>query len=160
YGARPAWLITGPDQDDQGGRGVGKTTFVGKCAELVGGMMAINDPTATDSADLERRLLSPGARCLRVVTIDNLKTLKFSWGFMEASIPATSISGRQMYVGEGKRPNSVTWVITANGASLSRDMAQRCCILKLARPNYTAGDWDLAVTEFIARHRWDIIADV
>jgi hypothetical protein len=39
-------------------------------------------------------------------------------------------------------------------------MAQRCNVLKLKRPTYAPGEWDLAINEFIARHRWNIIGDV
>src|SRR4051812_24150320 len=39
-------------------------------------------------------------------------------------------------------------------------MAQRCNVLKLARPTYSAGDWDAEVNEYLARYRWQIIGDI
>jgi hypothetical protein len=159
-GKRPAWLITGPDQDDHGGRGVGKTAFTEKCASIAGGVIAIADPSQAKADEIERRLLSPGGRGFRVLMIDNLKALKFSWSYLESIITSDTISGRQMYVGEGRRANTLTTVITANGATLSRDMAQRCNVLKLARPTYAAGDWDDAITDFIHRNRQAILADL
>jgi hypothetical protein len=159
-GKRPAWLIAGPDVDEHGGRGVGKTTCALKCTHLVGGHVMISNTAEAKSEDIERRLLSPNGRKIRNVLIDNLKALKFSWAYLEAIITEEIFSGRQMYVGEGSRPNNLTVIITANGATLSRDMAQRGNVLRLARPAYRAGDWDEEVDAYIAKHRWDIIADV
>ena len=48
------------------------------------------------------------------------------------------ISGKRLYMGEGRRPNTITHVITLNGASLSKDLAQRCIPIKLARPKWRA----------------------
>jgi hypothetical protein len=159
-GKRPAWMITGPESDPHGGRGVGKTSFVERCAGLFGGVIAISDAGSAKSEEIDRRLLSLEGRPKRVLLIDNLKALQFSWSYVEGIITAEMISGRQMYVGEGRRPNALSVVITANGASLSRDMAQRCNVVKLARPTYSAGDWDDQVSDFVASHRWDIIADI
>jgi hypothetical protein len=159
-GSRPAWMVTGPPQDPHGGRGVGKTTFVEKCAELTGGVISVNDPAGAKAEEIERRLLSPEGRKIRTLLIDNLKALKFSWAYLEAIITSKVISGRQMYLGEGRRANNLTIVITANGATLSRDMAQRCNVLKLDRPKYSAGSWDKEITEFIEKHRWEILGDL
>jgi hypothetical protein len=63
-----------------------------------------------------------------------------------------------LYSGEAQRPNTLTWVLTMNGATLSKDMAQRCIIIKLARPE-SYDQWTEDVDEFIARHRWEIIGD-
>lgn len=159
-GKRPAWLFTGPDKDNEGGRGVGKTTTAEKIANVAGGVIGIFDPSQVKGDELEKRLLSPQGRMHRILLIDNLKALKFSWAFLEANITAETISGRQMYVGEGRRANNITTVITANGATLSRDMAQRCNIVKLARPVYSAGDWDADITNFVNANREKLLADV
>ena len=159
-GKRPAWLIAGPDQDDHGGRGVGKTTLISKSAQLCGGCLWISDPAGGKPEELERRFLSPQGRKIRTVLIDNLKALRFSWAYIEATLTADTISGRQMFVGEGRRPNNLNIVITANGATLSRDMAQRCNVLKLARPNYQSGDWDAAISAYLAANRLAIWADI
>jgi hypothetical protein len=107
---------------------------------------------------LKERLLSPDALTKRMALIDNMKSLKFSWGDLEALITGRSISGRRMYVGESSRPNNVIWVITMNGASLSEDMAQRAVVIKLSRQDYRAG-WQDEVEQFIENNRADIIAD-
>jgi hypothetical protein len=159
-GKRPAWLILGPEVDEHGGRGVGKTSFARNCCKLAGGTIDFKDTYETNSRDIDRRLLSPEGRKRRCVLVDNLKALRFSWAYLEALITEDDVSGRQMYVGEGRRPNNLTVIITANGATLSRDMAQRCNVLRLARPAYRAGDWDDEIHAYIDAHRWDIIADV
>ncbi len=157
-GSRPAFLVTGPDQDPEQGRGVGKTQLTDIIAEeLAGGYV---DVAPTESiADVKTRLLSTESGRRRVARLDNLKTFKFSWADLEGLITSSEISGRALYIGEGRRPNILVWVITLNGASLSKDMAQRCVQIKLARPRFDAA-WETRVREFIRANRWGLIADI
>src|SRR5262249_29742783 len=74
-------------------------------------------------------------------------------------VTSTTISGRQMYVGEGQIPNTFAVMLTINGATLSRDMAQRCVIIKLARPEYSA-TWEEDAKADIEASRWSIIGDL
>jgi hypothetical protein len=53
----------------------------------------------------------------------------------------------------------LTYCLTLNGASLSRDMAQRCVIVKVKRPDYAAS-WEEETRAFIQQHRWVIIGDI
>ena len=159
-GHRPAFLITGPDRDpDPGrnGRGVGKSTIATILGELAGGVMTFS--AREDMAGIKKRLLSPDARQLRVGLLDNLKTLRFSWDELEALITSPVISGHRMYQGEGRRSNLLTWILTLNGATLSKDMAERCVIIKLGRPNYQAA-WQRSVEEFVRSYRWELINDM
>ncbi len=156
-GARPMFLVTGPEVDVQQGRGVGKSTLVTVTAPLFGGYLM-----ATPKEDLPaivKRLLSPEGRDKRVVLLDNLKTHRFSWSDLEGFITAPVISGHEMYRGEGRRPNTTTVVVTINGASLSKDLAQRCVIIRLARPEYDA-EWAETVRDFVAKCRWQILGDL
>jgi hypothetical protein len=158
YGARPAFLFTGPDGDEGLGRGIGKTTIARHCSRLVGGTFDIR-PT-DDWNDVMKRLLTDTVcSTQRVILVDNVKTHRFSWADVEALITAERINGRKLYAGDGSRPNTFVVAITLNGASLSKDLAQRCVIVKLGRPQHT-GDWESTVTEFIAQNRAAIIADV
>jgi hypothetical protein len=151
-GHRPAFLV---DSDD--GRGAGKTTLVVLLASLVGGHIDARPGEEIDK--LMTRLLSPAAIDRRVALLDNVKTLKFSWSDLEALITTDVISGRQLYVGEGRRPNTLTWFITLNNASLSKDLAQRCVIIKVKRP--TRGPaWQAETQDFVAANRWAIIGDL
>ncbi len=87
-----------------------------------------------------------------------MKSHRFSWAELEALITASIISGKRMYVGEGRRPNMLTWFITLNGASLSTDMAQRCVIIKVGEPART-GTWEEDATRFVEENRLRIVAD-
>lgn len=157
-GGRPAWLFTGPDDDIDQGRGIGKSTISDVIAEeILGGYVDVSPND--DMEKIKTRLLSDAGLSARVVRLDNVKTLRFSWGELENMITAGIISGHRMYQGEGRRPNTLVWSITLNGASLSKDMAQRSIVIKLARPRFSA-NWEQAVREFARRHRWDIIADI
>jgi hypothetical protein len=157
-GARPAFLITGPDRDPEQGREVGKSTLCQILAEeLAGG--AIDLEPSGEIPLLKQRLLSTEAGHKRIVTLDNVKTYKFSWADLEGLITASQISGKAMYVGEGHRPNTLVWMITLNGAMLSKDMAQRSIQIKLARPTFEAS-WKTNVRQFIRENRWGLIADI
>ena len=48
---------------------------------------------------------------------------------------------KKMYIGEAQRPNTLTWFVTLNGAYLSKDLAQRCVLIRLDRPTFT-GNWN------------------
>lgn len=156
-GERPAWLFTGPENDSQSGRGIGKSTYVELASSVCGGFIRVSPND--DFAKTVTRLLSPKSRHLRVARLDNVKTHRFSWSELEEQITSPVLSGHQMYQGEGRRPNLLTWAITLNGASLSRDLAQRCYPVKLARPTHDPG-WNRAVREFVDGQRWQIIADI
>jgi hypothetical protein len=156
-GKRPAFLIEGADDDGRAGRGVGKSTAAKLAARLAGGHIDVRP--AEDFDKLMTRLLSPAALDRRLALLDNVKALRFSWADLEALITIDVLSGRQLYVGEGRRPNTLVWLITVNHAGLSRDLAQRCVPIRLERPDYDPR-WESEVTAFIDERRWDIIGDV
>ena len=112
-----------------------------------------------DIAAIKKRLLSPKSKGIRVALLDNLKTLKFSWADLEGLITSPTISGHQMYVGEGHRPNSLVWFLTVNGATLSKDMADRCINIKLGRPEFDP-NWEADVRNFIQEYRWQILSEI
>lgn len=153
-GQRPAFLITSEDNDQECGRGVGKTTLVRMAAQLFGGLIEYGQEENISA--FKTRLLSPSARGIRVILLDNIKSHRFSQAGMEAMITSSIISGKQNYMGEGQLPNTYTWCLTINGASLSKDMAKRCVVIKLARPE-NSGTWESESQQFIEKHRWEII---
>jgi 5S rRNA maturation endonuclease (ribonuclease M5) len=157
-GQRPAFLLTGPDIDEEQGRGVGKSACAQILAQgLAGGFI---DVSPTDQiATVKTRLLSEGGSQARVAMLDNIKALRFSWADLEGLITSQEISGRALYVGEGRRPNTLVWIMTLNGASLSKDMAQRVICIKLNRPSYRDG-WEKTVRSYIAEHRPAILAEI
>jgi len=85
--------------------------------------------------------------------------LRFSCADLEGLITGRIISGHRMFHGEGQRPNSLIWFITSNAAGLSRDMAQRCVIVRLKRPERDPL-WESTTWKFIDDHRWEIIGDI
>jgi hypothetical protein len=148
------------DEDDQGGgagHGTGKSTVAKGVSYVVGGHISIS--AREDYNKVKTRLLSPGALTQRIALLDNVKTLKFSWADLEGLITDDVISGHQMYQGEGRRPNTLTWFITLNNASLSKDMAQRCVIVHVRKPRYSA-TWTKQVRNYIDANRWAVVGDL
>ena len=157
-GKRPAFLVTGPDKDDEQGRGVGKSTLCHIISdELVDGRISVS-PT-NDIDQVKKRLLSTESGRRRVAMLDNVKSLRFSWADLEGLITETVISGYKLYVGEGRRPNVLVWMITLNGATFSKDMAQRSIQIKLNRPKFSDG-WEDEARQFARDHRNAILSDV
>jgi hypothetical protein len=156
-GSRPGFLFTGDLDSGDRGRGIGKTTVVRMASKLCGGHL--DCPKGGDLEALKTRILSPEGRGKRLILIDNIKSLKLSWADLEGLITSDTISGRQLYVGEGRLPNVFTVCLTINGASLSEDMAQRVMVIKMARPQNT-GTWETDTQDFIEANRWAIIGDI
>jgi hypothetical protein len=151
-GCRPAFVVTSDD-----GRGVGKTALAESIGLLCGGVIDVS--AGEDIATIKQRMLSPEGQTKRILLLDNLKSLRFSWAELEALITAPMISGKRMYVGEGQRPNLLTPILTLNGVSLATDMAQRSVIIKLVRGD-NSGTWWEETIQFIDQHREKIIGDI
>lgn len=151
-GTRPCFLITSDD-----GRGAGKSTLAEIVGEIFGGVLQFSH--MEDVETIKTRLLSPAALPRRVALLDNVKTHKFSWADLEAMITAFEIGGHRMFVGEGTRPNTLTWFVTVNGAALSTDLAQRSVIIKIRRPERSA-TWLEETRQFVQEHRLEILGDI
>ncbi|MBC7820180.1 MAG: hypothetical protein IAG10_25125, partial [Planctomycetaceae bacterium] len=151
-GTRPAICIT-----SDAGKGCGKSTLAACVGQLAGGALDVS--ANEDIAAIKARLLSPEGVSKRVVWLDNVKSHRLSWAELESLITSPTISGKRMYVGEGQRPNALTFILTMNGVSLSTDMAQRSVIIKLRRPDYS-GTWADETRQFVESHRQELIADV
>jgi hypothetical protein len=156
-GQRPAWLLTGPENDPLGGIGVGKSICVQLVGDLVDGCFEVLP--GEDMATIKKRLLSPGARHLRLARIDNVKEARLDWADLDSLLTAPTISGHRLYAGEGRRPNYIVWALTINHPAVSRDLARRCIVIRLARPTNTT-TWLGDMRTFIAENHWQIIADV
>ncbi len=136
---------------------MGKTKLAMAAAHLAGGHISARPNEPFDK--LTTRLLSPAALDRRVVLLDNVKELRFSWADLEAIITENVISGHGLYVGEARRPNNLVWLITMNGASMSRDLAQRSVPIRLRRPPHNPS-WEAETWGLIKRRRWEIIGDI
>lgn len=151
-GSRPAFLITA-----KAGRGAGKTKNASMVGHLWDGLLDFHQQE--DLAVIKQRLLSPDGLAARVAMLDNIKSLRFSWAELESLITIPTISGKRMYVGEGSRPNTLTWLLTLNGASLSTDMAQRVVTIEIDRPERTE-TWEQDTINFITSNRPALLADI
>jgi hypothetical protein len=156
-GQRPVFVFQASAEALQAGRGAGKSTIPGFAATLVGGHLAIG--MDEDESEVHRRILGPSGRVKRLALIDNVKTLRFSSRAVEALLTCREISGRQMFVGEGSRPNSLTWCMTFNEPSMGKDMAQRAVVIEVDTPVYDA-TWVREIETYIEDKRWAIIGDL
>jgi hypothetical protein len=157
-GSRPAFLVTGPDDDPERGRGVGKSKLTDIIAgDLAGGMVEVTP--SDDIAGVKSRLFSPATMGLQAVRLDNIKSRKMSWSDLEALITSPVISGKALYRGEGRRPNTLTWLLTLNSANLGTDLAQRVIPIKLARPQFSA-IWEGEARRFVRENRWPLIGEI
>ena len=157
-GKRPVFTVTADgNADSHRGRGAGKTTFVELCAKLVGGPMAVRTGLSTDR--VMAVLLSPSARNKRVALFDNLKAFRFSSDLFESLVTCEDINGHRLNHGHASRPNHLTFAVTVNGASYSKDMAERSVVIKLKPPN-RSGTWYKETLALVEQHRGEVIADV
>ena len=149
-GTRPAFAIMSAD------RGYGKTTLCDAAGAIFG---AIDfEPNGRNEDKIVSRLLTPGALTRRVVRIDNLKS-SVSSGLLEGLITTPQISGHRLYQGEATRPNTLTFLLTGNTLRLSRDLAERSFVIRLAKPT-PRPEWRDEVFSFIHEYRQRILADV
>jgi hypothetical protein len=156
-GQRPVFVFQASTEAVQAGRGAGKSTIPGFAATLVGGHLAIG--MDEDEGEVHRRILGPTGRVKRLALIDNVKTLRFSSRAVEALLTCREISGRQMFVGEGSRPNSLTWCMTFNEPSMGKDMAQRAVVIEVDTPVYDP-TWVREIEAYIEGNRWAIVGDL
>lgn len=156
-GTRPMFLITTKESDSEdAGRGAGKSIIVEMLGGLAGSVVSLRQDEKV--SDLAKRLLGPSGANSRTVLLDNLKSHKFSSSALESLVTSTTISGHEMYEGEGQRPNFLTYCITANAGSLSKDLAKRSVTIVIDPPKYTL-TWRTEVDEYIKSNKWAIIGD-
>jgi hypothetical protein len=156
-GQRPLFIFEAASDAGNSGRGAGKSTLATVAASLCGGVLSIG--VNEETTEIQKRLLGKEGRGKRVVLIDNVKSLRFSNPDIEGMIATEVISGRQMFVGEGERPNYLTWVLTFNQPSVSKDFASRAVLIRINSPAYDP-TWLAGIREFIEANRWDIIGEI
>jgi len=148
-GARPAFAVIAAD------RGHGKSNLAASLGKIFGGAISV-EPGRGCEDRLVSRLLSPDALSRRVAIVDNMKS--FSSALVESLITTSEITGHRLFYGEASRPNTLTWIFTANSPKISRDLADRVFIIRLEKPTPRPG-WDDELAEFIDLHRDRIMAD-
>ncbi len=153
---RPCWVI-----DSKHGRGVGKTTLVEMLARLYDcePIRVSRQDFKADQGEVVRRIVSSVGRSSRILLLDNLTGVLDSQKFAEL-VTATAITGRPSYARRDEtRLNDLTYVITANAASVSSDIASRSFFINLDRPVYGV-TWNESVMRYIEERRADIFADM
>jgi hypothetical protein len=150
-GQRPAFVIS-----SEYGRGTGKTATADAILSVAGG--AINIGQKEQSQRITEALLSDGALERRGVLIDNIRG-KVKDSLVESGITASRIEGHRLYIGRASRPNTLTWVLTANSPTLSNDLAQRSIIIQIGRPQRGV-DFVGWVRAWLEENRKDLIADI
>lgn len=156
-GGRPMYIIEAANPDGKPGQGSGKSTAVMLAGELFGGYVGLS--FSTDDLQVQNRLLSPIGRRARLVVFDNAKGTRMSNVLIESYVTAPTISGKEMWQGEGTRPNHLTWIITANQPSLSKDFVGRGYPLRVTPPEYSP-EWLESIKAFIRDYRWEILGDI
>ena len=138
---RPLFIVStaNPEKDGNAGRASGKTTVVQSIGKLAGGCFTLHKESDMNRAVSD--LLSPAGMDVRMILFDNVKTLKFSSAYVESLITLEYIDGHVMYVGHGRRPNYITFAMTANEPMLSTDFATRSISL-LVNQSKKSADWD------------------
>jgi 5S rRNA maturation endonuclease (ribonuclease M5) len=149
-GTRPVFVIEAPD------RGYGKSALARAVAALYGGAIELEPEGNEDK--IKSRILTVSARLKRIICLDNVKR-PISSALIESIVTTDRVSGWRPYHGEDSRPNYLTWIVTGNGISLSRDLAARAYIIRLSRPTATPG-WDDDLAQFIQDNQAGILADI
>lgn len=155
---RPLWII-----DSKTGAGAGKTTLAEQVARLYN-----NEEIQTNKYELNNRfesftgrVLSASGRSARVILLDNI-TGDFECERLSDLVTHSSISGKSPYArGEENRPNNLTYIITANSATVDPDIAIRSYYihLKHASGGYSSA-WKSKVINYREKYRYHIIADI
>lgn len=153
---RPVFVI------DSERPGSGKSTLATVIAELYG-HDAIEVKTrdfARDMQEVTKRLVSATGRQARVLLVDNI-TGTFRSEEFSSLITMPSITGRPSYGhGEESRPNNLTYIITANNATVDDDLSIRSFFITLACPSSYSATWNTDLRRFIDDRRLNIFADI
>lgn len=138
------------------GTGVGKSELVKRVSSISGGFYDFDSRDVKDES-VKRSFLN--GKKFRIALMDNVKDSCLSISVIESLITQSHISGHRLHFGTADRPNLITWAITMNGISLSRDLAERTVIIKLDEPG-RSGSWDEEMDSLIENHRDEIISDI
>ncbi len=156
---RPAWVIDSAD-----GQGCGKTTLVELVAQLYGHapICTSKQELSTNLQQIIKRCVSHSGRGARVFLVDNV-TGDFKSEELSYLITAKDITGMAPYGhGEETRPNDLTYVLTANTATVDADLAHRLLYIMVRRPEQTLdrASWKTQVQAYIEAHRLEIVSDI
>lgn len=153
---RPLWII-----DSEDGAGTGKTTIAEAVAELYGAAPVQTKPSLLKlkMEEIIKSLVSASGRTKRVFLLDNV-TGSFASPELATLVTCTDITGRAPYGrGEDTRPNNLTYIVTANSATVDNDLAVRSYHIFVKRGNISP-IWKQSLMDYIRIHRLQIFADI
>lgn len=127
-GTRPAFVLSS-ENDELGGRGVGKTLATELLSILIGDTI---DLRKSDNEDIIKRILT--GKIGSLLRFDNVTSSATAEKALTSIVTSSVISGHKIYIGEVSVKNYYTVAMTFNGASFSLDMAQRAILITLTRP--------------------------
>jgi hypothetical protein len=108
---------------------------------------------------VQTRLLSPHGRKSRLVVFDNLKGTRVSNSLVESYVTADAQRAGNCTSAKGRGRTIITWTITANQPSLSKDFVGRAYPVRIVPPEYSP-KWTDSVDGFRRDNRWQIIGDI
>ena len=152
---RPMWII-----DSHDGAGVGKSSLASAVAHLYGTVpmqVRKNDLRAEDK--LVKRLMSQEGRNARVFLMDNV-TGNFRSETLSALVTQPYITGMAPYgKGEETRPNNLTYIMTANSASVDNDIGIRSFYIYVSKAEVHPR-WKGEMLAYIDQNRMQILSDI
>ncbi|OGV36171.1 MAG: hypothetical protein A2020_12260 [Lentisphaerae bacterium GWF2_45_14] len=154
---RPSWII-----DSEDGAGTGKTTLAEVNAILHGGkeIRTNVDQIKTKFDEITKRIVSVTGRQKKILLLDNVTGLFHCSQFADM-VTSSSISGRPPYGrGEETRPNNLTFIITANSATIDNDTAQRSYFIYVKAASGYSASWKTEVIKYVEEFRYKIIAEI
>jgi hypothetical protein len=158
---RPAWIV-----DSRDGQGSGKTTLVELIARLYGKapITVARTELSMHMEVVKKRCVSRSGRDARIFLLDNV-TGDFHSDELASLITSSDISGMAPYGrGEETRPNDLVYVLTANSATVSTDLADRSLYVFVCKPppasSASADSWKERAMRHVERNRLGIVADI
>ena len=153
-GQKPGFVVHSKE-----GRGVGKSILIEMLARLLDqGIVEASTKDKGGFEALKKRLLSPTGLQSRIVRYDN-ETGRVADPELASQITAPTVSGYQLYTGEGTRVNNIVWAVTLNAPAMDSDMAHRCIPIRLGRPPRHPR-WATDLHRHIDANRWRIVTAI
>ena len=152
---RPMWII-----DSHEGAGSGKSSLAEAVSNLYStSPIRVAVPELEQSDRLIKRMMSTEGRNAKVFLLDNV-TGNFKSPFLSGLVTAPTITGMAPYGrGEEIRVNNLTYIVTANSASVDNDIGIRSFYIYLSKPDYNA-EWKSQMNAYIDQNRLQIFADI
>lgn len=154
-GEAPCFSVEGRRQ------GIGKTTLIDMLARVYAQTLvpfSVEELEGRVSSSIEDRLFSDTTQDSDIWVCDNLSGHLDSRAFC-ARITQRVFVGKALYRSTTARVNDITWALTSNGFTASREVARRMCRIELAEPRQSNG-WRQQTESFIDENRDSLLGDV